>query len=162
MTTQAWIKKKGRSFVHDASCIRTHDPTVRVYTPQTARPFCHTLNSLSCIWHPCWTTRYQMQRLKDICIGKGKLVPVFNSLRSEDVWGSGCIDQHFFDLGISWRWVVRFTTRPLYQEKEPPSTHWIGGWVDPKSSLDDMEKWKFLASLKSQCCAVPWYSSAGF
>jgi hypothetical protein len=23
-------------------------------------------------------------------------------------------------------------------------THWIGGWVDPRASLDDVEKWKFL------------------
>jgi hypothetical protein len=25
-----------------------------------------------------------------------------------------------------------------------PSTHWIGGWVDPRAGLDDMEKRKFL------------------
>jgi hypothetical protein len=25
-----------------------------------------------------------------------------------------------------------------------PSTHWIGGWVDPRASLDDMENLKFL------------------
>jgi hypothetical protein len=24
-----------------------------------------------------------------------------------------------------------------------PGTHWIGGWVDPRAGLDDMEKWKF-------------------
>jgi hypothetical protein len=35
-------------------------------------------------------------------------------LRSEDVWGSGCIDPHFLDPGFSWRWVVSFTPRPLY------------------------------------------------
>jgi hypothetical protein len=23
-------------------------------------------------------------------------------------------------------------------------THWIGGWVDPRADLDDMEKWKCL------------------
>jgi hypothetical protein len=23
--------------------------------------------------------------------------------------------------------------------------HWVGGWVDPRSGLDDMEKWKFLS-----------------
>jgi hypothetical protein len=26
-----------------------------------------------------------------------------------------------------------------------PGTHFIGGWVDPRAGLDDMEKWKFLA-----------------
>jgi hypothetical protein len=26
----------------------------------------------------------------------------------------------------------------------PPSTHWIGGWVDPRAGLDDVEKKKFL------------------
>jgi hypothetical protein len=25
-----------------------------------------------------------------------------------------------------------------------PLIHWIGGWVDPRAGLDDMEKWKFL------------------
>jgi hypothetical protein len=25
------------------------------------------------------------------------------ALRHEDVWGSGCIDPHFLDLGTSWR-----------------------------------------------------------
>jgi hypothetical protein len=25
-----------------------------------------------------------------------------------------------------------------------PGTHWIGGWVDPRAGLDDMEKTKFL------------------
>jgi hypothetical protein len=30
------------------------------------------------------------------------------------VWGSGCIDPHFLDLGTSWRWVVSFTPLPRY------------------------------------------------
>jgi hypothetical protein len=25
-----------------------------------------------------------------------------------------------------------------------PDTHWIGGWVDPRVGLDDLEKRKFL------------------
>jgi hypothetical protein len=25
-----------------------------------------------------------------------------------------------------------------------PGTHFIGGWVDPRAGLDDMEKWKVL------------------
>jgi hypothetical protein len=25
-----------------------------------------------------------------------------------------------------------------------PCTHWIGGWVDPRAGLDDVEKRKFL------------------
>jgi hypothetical protein len=25
-----------------------------------------------------------------------------------------------------------------------PNTHWIGGWVDPRAGLDDLEKRKFL------------------
>jgi hypothetical protein len=31
-------------------------------------------------------------------------------------------------------------------EERAPSTHWIGGWVDPKAGLDDVEKGKFLTS----------------
>jgi hypothetical protein len=36
------------------------------------------------------------------------------TLRHEDVWGSGCIDPGFLDLGTIWRSVVSFTPRPLY------------------------------------------------
>jgi hypothetical protein len=50
---------------------------------------------------------------------------------------------HFLDLGTSWRWVVSFTTRPLYSRGKAP-TQWIGGWVDPRAGLDDIEKRKFL------------------
>jgi hypothetical protein len=61
------------------------------------------------------------------------------------VWGSGCIDPHFLDLGTSWWWVVRFTPRPLYPwGKSPWYPHWIGGWADPRAGLDDVEKRKLL------------------
>jgi hypothetical protein len=29
-------------------------------------------------------------------------------------------------------------------EKRAPGIHWIGGWVDPRAGLDDVEKRKFL------------------
>jgi hypothetical protein len=29
-------------------------------------------------------------------------------------------------------------------EERAPGTHWIGGWVDPRDGLDDVEKRKFL------------------
>jgi hypothetical protein len=55
------------------------------------------------------------------------------------------MDPHFLDLGNSWRWVVSFRPRPLYTpRKEPPGTHWIGGWVNPRAGLDDVEKKQFL------------------
>jgi hypothetical protein len=28
--------------------------------------------------------------------------------------------------------------------KEPPVSHWIGGWMDPRDGLDDVENRKFL------------------
>jgi hypothetical protein len=43
---------------------------------------------------------------------------------------------------FSWRWVVGFTSLPLYPRERTLSTHFIGGWVDPRGGLDDMEKWK--------------------
>jgi hypothetical protein len=33
--------------------------------------------------------------------------------------------------------------RPLYPGEKPPGTHWIGGWVDLRAGLDDLEKRKF-------------------
>jgi hypothetical protein len=60
-------------------------------------------------------------------------------------YGSGCIDPRFLDLGTSWRCAVNFTPRTLYPPgKRSPGTHWIGGWVDLRAGLDDLEKRKFL------------------
>jgi hypothetical protein len=36
------------------------------------------------------------------------------ALRHGGVWGSGCIDPYFLDLGTSYSGVVSFTLRPLY------------------------------------------------
>jgi hypothetical protein len=41
-------------------------------------------------------------------------------LRHEGVWGSGCIDPCFLDLGTSWRWVVSFTSQILYPRGKSP------------------------------------------
>jgi hypothetical protein len=41
--------------------------------------------------------------------------------------------------------VVSFTPRPLYPWKIAPGTHWKVGWVGPRTSLDNVEKRKFLA-----------------
>jgi hypothetical protein len=59
-------------------------------------------------------------------------------------WGNVCIDPYFLDLGTSWRWVVSFTSRPLYPRGKAPGTHSIGSWVDPRAGVDDVEKRKFL------------------
>jgi hypothetical protein len=33
---------------------------------------------------------------------------------------------------------------PLYPRGKSHGTHWIGGWVGPRTGLDDVEKRKFL------------------
>jgi hypothetical protein len=43
-----------------------------------------------------------------------KVKKVKFSLCCQDVWGSGCIDPQFLDLGTSWKWGVSFKPRPLY------------------------------------------------
>jgi hypothetical protein len=58
--------------------------------------------------------------------------------------GSGCIDPHIFltsaVVGGEWS-----TSRPgrFTPGERAPSTHWIGGWVDLRAGLDDLEKRKF-------------------
>jgi hypothetical protein len=47
-------------------------------------------------------------------------------------------DPYFFDIGTSWRWVVSFMPCRVIPGKD---THWIGGWVDPRTGLSNMEKW---------------------
>jgi hypothetical protein len=43
-----------------------------------------------------------------------------------------------------------------------PGTHWIGGWVDPRASLDDLEKRKYLtlSGLKLQPLSHPAQSQS--
>jgi hypothetical protein len=53
-------------------------------------------------------------------------------------------EPHELQLGISWRWVVSFTNRPLYPREKNPPTHWIVGWVGPRIGPDDVERRRIL------------------
>jgi hypothetical protein len=56
---------------------------------------------------------------------------------------SDCIYSRFLDLSSSLKRVVSFTPLPLHPSPLLGFTHWIGGWVSPRTGLDDMEKRKF-------------------
>jgi hypothetical protein len=60
----------------------------------------------------------------------------------EGVFGSGGIEPRILDLGTRLRWVVSFTSRPLYPWDRAPGTHWIGGWVVTRAGLDAVVKRK--------------------
>jgi hypothetical protein len=54
--------------------------------------------------------------------------------------------------------------QPLEDNELHIALHWIGGWVDPRAGLDDMEKWKFLPppglklwQLCRPACSQPLY-----
>jgi hypothetical protein len=55
------------------------------------------------------------------------------ALRHEGVWGSGCIDPYFLDLGTTWRWVVSFTLRSLYTWENSPRYPLDGRLGGPQS-----------------------------
>jgi hypothetical protein len=74
------------------------------------------------------------------CDDRVTVVIIFDKTR----WSNNAIDPHFLDLGTSWRWVVSFTAWPLYSGERAPGTHLIGGWMDPRAGLDDVENRKFL------------------
>jgi hypothetical protein len=38
----------------------------------------------------------------------------------KEYWGSGGTDPRILDLGTKWRWMVSFTTRPLYAQGKSP------------------------------------------
>jgi hypothetical protein len=62
------------------------------------------------------------------------------ALRQEGVWGSGCIDPHFLDAALAGgEWSASRPGRFTLGERAP-STHRIGGCVDPRAGLDDVEK----------------------
>jgi hypothetical protein len=59
--------------------------------------------------------------------------------------GVDCADPRFLNLGTSWdEWSASLPCHFTPGERAP-GTHWIGGWVDLRAGLDNMEKWKFLA-----------------
>jgi hypothetical protein len=49
--------------------------------------------------------------------------------------------RHIGDLDTRWRW-VSFTPWPLYPMENIPCTHWVGGWLNPRVSLDAVKKIK--------------------
>jgi hypothetical protein len=57
-------------------------------------------------------------------------------------WWSGCIDPYFLDL-VRDEWSASRSGRFTPGERTS-GTHWIGGWVDPRAGLDDVEKRKLL------------------
>jgi hypothetical protein len=67
-----------------------------------------------------------------------------DALCHEGVWGSGCIDPHVLSSALAGgEWS---TSRPgrFTPGERAPGTHWIGGCVDPRAGLNDLEKRKFL------------------
>jgi hypothetical protein len=49
------------------------------------------------------------------------------------------------NLGTRWGWVVSITPRPRFTPGErTPGTHWTGGWVGPRASLDAEARRKIL------------------
>jgi hypothetical protein len=77
-----------------------------------------------------------------------KVVPVLNYSSSKPPRRRGGVDlyvnPHFFNLRISWRWVVSFTPLSLYPREKAPGIHSIGEWVGPRAGLDHAKKRKCL------------------
>jgi hypothetical protein len=83
-----------------------------------------------CYWTTCKTgTKVKLS----LCLTK-------KGLFHECVWGTGCRDPHF--LGMALVGGEGWASRPgrFTPGEKAHSTHWIGGCVDPRASLDDMEK----------------------
>jgi hypothetical protein len=58
--------------------------------------------------------------------------------------GSGCIDPRILVFGPSWRGVAASRPCRLTPGERAPDTYCIGGWVGPRTGLDDVERRKFL------------------
>jgi hypothetical protein len=59
-------------------------------------------------------------------------------------------------VGVEWS-----ASRPcrFTPGERTPGTHWIGGWVDHRAGLDDLEKWKFLTLLGLELGPLGRYTS---
>jgi hypothetical protein len=57
--------------------------------------------------------------------------------------GRGCIDPHFLDIALAGgEWSTSGPGRFTPGEKAP-CTNWIGGWVDPRTPVNDVEIRKY-------------------
>jgi hypothetical protein len=57
--------------------------------------------------------------------------------------------KRILDFDTSWRWVVSFMPWHLY-----PGIHWIGGWVGPRTSMNDVKRKKILPLLWLKLCLL--------
>jgi hypothetical protein len=60
-------------------------------------------------------------------------------------YGGMNVQTHIFLTSalVGLKWSASRSGR-LNPGERAPDTHWIGGWMGPRASLNDMEKWKFL------------------
>jgi hypothetical protein len=58
------------------------------------------------------------------------------------------------DLDTIWKWVVSFTPQSLYPRRNCPGTHWIGGYMGPRSGLTLWIRKKSLAPTGDRIPAV--------
>jgi hypothetical protein len=73
-----------------------------------------------------------------------RLQNLFMYARYSCPWGSGCTDPCFLDLVlVGGEWSASRPDR-FTPGKTVPVTHWIGGWVGPRTGLDDVERRTFL------------------
>jgi hypothetical protein len=81
-----------------------------------------------------------MCKVKSLCITN-------QTLRHEDVCGSGGIFPLFLISALAaYEWSASRSGRFTPGERAP-GVHWLGGWMDPRVGLDDVEKRKFLTLL---------------
>jgi hypothetical protein len=73
---------------------------------------------------------------------EGKLSLCFFNRELKAYWWSRVIALRILVLGTRWKLVVSFTLRSLCPRERVPATHWIGGWVGPRASLDAVVKRK--------------------
>jgi hypothetical protein len=102
-----------------------------------------------------------VQKRKLLTLSGLELRPISRpALRHEDVWGKGCIIHIFLALpGGEWSASRLGRCTP---GEWAPSTHWIGGWMDPRAGLDDVEKRKFqtLPGLELRPLSRPTHSQS--
>jgi hypothetical protein len=80
---------------------------------------------------------------------KGKVVPLLNLLSTIPWSRMGQRICTFIHVGYEWP-----VSCPCYS-LPPRDTHWKGGWVGRRASMDDMEKWELLIFRRYINCATP-------
>jgi hypothetical protein len=121
---------------HQISCnvqyslISIIPPNHLLYNPMSLLMKCYVFHCYSTTFSR--TIQFTLKVKLSLCLTKHHAMNTY--------WESGGIAPRILNLGTRYKWVVSFTPLSLYSGARSLGSHWIGGWVSSRFSLNAVAK----------------------